>query len=111
MLTTAAELGETPAPAAPRATAPRTQPDLPDEYVPPNKILFLQHMPASATRDTLMNIFGRFPNLYEVRMVPGRTDIAFVEFHDIPSSVVAHDATNGYVFPSGERLKLAYARA
>lgn len=105
--------GEVPAPVAPkRSVAVRAQANqLPDEYVPPNKILFLQHMPPSVTRAQLLEMFGAQRNFYEVRMIPGRTDIAFVEFHDIPSSVAARDATDGYTFPTGERLKVSFARA
>lgn len=84
---------------------------LPDEYLPPNKILFLQQIPSTTTREDLQNLFGTYPNLHEVRIVPGRSDIAFVEYNDIPSGVQAREATNGYTFPSGERLKVSYARA
>lgn len=95
-----------------RSTSARTKAhQLPDEYVPPNRILFLQQMPDTVTHAQLMGIFGHLANLYQVRTIPGRTDIAFVEFHDIPSSVAARDATNGYVFPTGEHLKVSFARA
>ncbi|KAL4400110.1 mRNA splicing protein [Malassezia pachydermatis] len=109
----AAARGEIPAAPVPKRTvSSRAQANqLPDEYVPPNKILFLQQMPSSVTRTQLMDIFGALPNLYQVRTIPGRTDIAFVEFNDIPSSVAARDATNGYTFPTGERLKVSFARA
>lgn len=95
-----------------RSSTARTQANqLPDEYVPPNRILFLQQMPATVTHEELTRIFGHLPNLYQVRTIPGRTDIAFVEFHDIPSSVAAREATNGYAFPTGEHLKVSFARA
>lgn len=95
-----------------RSTTARTQAhQLPDEYVPPNRILFLQQMPDTVTHAQLMGIFGQLANLYQVRTIPGRTDIAFVEFHDIPSSLAAREATNGYVFPTGEHLKVSFARA
>lgn len=84
---------------------------LPDEYLPPNKILFLQQIPSATTKEDLQRIFGAFPNLHEVRTVPGRSDIAFVEYNDIPSGAQARDATNGYALPSGERLKVSFARA
>lgn len=84
---------------------------LPDEYLPPNKILFLQQIPSSTTREDLQKLFGAYPNLLEVRTIPGRSDIAFVEYNDIPSGVQAREATNGYTMPSGERLKVSYARA
>ncbi|KAI3626023.1 hypothetical protein CBS9595_001384 [Malassezia furfur] len=84
---------------------------LPDEYLPPNKILFLQQIPSTTTRDDLEKLFGAYPNLLEVRTIPGRSDIAFVEYNDIPSGVQAREATNGYAMPNGERLKVSYARA
>ncbi|WFC98259.1 hypothetical protein MYAM1_000984 [Malassezia yamatoensis] len=84
---------------------------LPDEYLPPNKLLFLQHIPTTTTREALQSLFGNYPNLVEVRTIPGRSDIAFVEYSDIPSGVQAREATNGVAMPNGERIKVSYARA
>lgn len=84
---------------------------LPDEYVPPNKILFVQQIPDSTTRDDLQQLFGGYPRLHEVRMVPGRDDIAFVEYNDIPSAVNAREGTNGHAVGDEARLKVSYARA
>jgi len=33
---------------------------MPDEYLPPNKILFLQNLPADITKDVLMNLFSQY---------------------------------------------------
>jgi hypothetical protein len=32
---------------------------MPDEYLPPNKILFLQNLPESVTKDQLMALFSQ----------------------------------------------------
>lgn len=33
---------------------------MPDEYLPPNKILFLQNLPESVTKDQLTALFSQF---------------------------------------------------
>lgn len=43
--------------AAPTVKRPNVQ--MPDEYLPPNKILFLQNLPESVTKDQLMNLFSQ----------------------------------------------------
>lgn len=43
--------------AAPAPKRPTVQ--MPDEYLPPNKILFLQNLPESVTKDQLMALFSQ----------------------------------------------------
>lgn len=63
----------------------------------------------------------RFPNLVEVRTIPGRKNIAFVEFADEQSSGVARDAlhntkfsgTTGAVMAQSEeglKIKVTFAK-
>ena len=33
---------------------------MPDEYLPPNKILFLQNLPENVTKDQLMALFSQY---------------------------------------------------
>lgn len=44
--------------AAPAPKRPNVQ--MPDEYLPPNKILFLQNLPESVTKDQLMALFSQY---------------------------------------------------
>ncbi|KAE8234927.1 hypothetical protein CF326_g43 [Tilletia indica] len=83
---------------------------MPDEYVPPHKILFLQNIASKFGKDELEDLFSPLPNLVEVRTIPGKSDIAFVEFMDIPSSAAAREKLNGYAFPDGSKLKITYGR-
>lgn len=53
---------------------------VPDEYLPPNKILFIRQVPDDYGVDALTAIFSRFAGFREVRTVPGRKGIAFVEY-------------------------------
>lgn len=63
-----------------------------DEYLPPNKILFIQNMPESTTREVLEGLFKQYPGFQEVRTVPAKRTIAFVEYEDETSSSAARDA-------------------
>ncbi|KAK2510670.1 hypothetical protein Q9233_017535, partial [Columba guinea] len=47
---------------------------------PPNHILFLTNLPEETNELMLSMLFNQFPGFKEVRLVPGRHDIAFVEF-------------------------------
>jgi U2 small nuclear ribonucleoprotein B'' len=49
--------GAQPEPVAPGPKRPLVQ--MPDEYLPPNKILFLQNLPVDITKDVLMNLFSQ----------------------------------------------------
>ncbi|GAA5906748.1 hypothetical protein JCM5296_000827 [Sporobolomyces johnsonii] len=103
--------------AAPAPTpAARRIPQMPDEYLPPNKILFVQNLPDDTTKESLEALFRPFPNLVEVRTIPGRRNIAFVEFADEASSSVARDALHNTKFGAeagkdeGLKLKVTFAK-
>ncbi|KAF5332577.1 hypothetical protein D9611_005409 [Ephemerocybe angulata] len=91
-------------------TAKRPAVQMPDEYLPPNKILFLQNLPESVTKDQLNALFSQYPNLYEVRLIPTKKDIAFVEFLDEGSAGVAKDALHNYKLDGENKIKITFAR-
>ncbi|GAA5847759.1 hypothetical protein JCM9279_005021 [Rhodotorula babjevae] len=114
----AAETGVAPVAAA--TSAPRRIVQMPDEYLPPNKILFVQNLPEDTTKDKLEALFRPYPNLVEVRTIPGRRTIAFVEFEDEPSSAVAREALHNSVLAGagaaggaadeGHKIKVTFAK-
>ncbi|GAA5865422.1 hypothetical protein JCM3774_005631 [Rhodotorula dairenensis] len=118
----AKQTAETGVPAAPAAAAAqRRVVEMPDEYLPPNKILFVQNLPDDTTKASLEALFRPYPNLIEVRTIPGRKSIAFVEFADEQSSAVARDALHntrfsgaaGAVPPTadeGLKIKVTFAK-
>jgi RNA recognition motif-containing protein len=84
---------------------------IPDEYLPPNKILFLRDLPDNADQDSLTAVFGRFEGFQEVRLVPGRKGIAFVEYENESGAISAKEATSG--MPMGEQgkpIRVTYQR-
>ena len=48
----------------------------------------------------------RYPSLYEVRLIPTKKDIAFVEFVDEASATVAKDALHNYKLDGENKIKV-----
>ncbi|KAK0388721.1 hypothetical protein NLU13_4964 [Sarocladium strictum] len=82
---------------------------VPDEYLPPNKILFLQNLPEEYDVDELTTVFGRFDGFREVRMVPGRRGIAFVEYNAEQGAIAAKESTAGMSL-GDKTIKVTYQR-
>jgi RNA recognition motif-containing protein len=96
-------------PAGLKSTAPAGAPQIPDEYLPPNTTLFLRDLPEDTDADTLSGLFGRFDGFKEVRMVPGRRGIAFVEFETLEGAISAKEGMGGMVL--GDNIvKVTYQR-
>ncbi|KAK2627865.1 hypothetical protein QTJ16_002511 [Diplocarpon rosae] len=83
---------------------------IPDEYLPPNKILFLQNLPEDYDIDALTAIFGRFEGFREVRLVPGRRGIAFVEYDNEAGAITAKENTAGMSLSESQAMKVTYQR-
>ncbi|RDH34842.1 tubulin folding cofactor D C terminal-domain-containing protein [Aspergillus welwitschiae] len=84
---------------------------IPDEYLPPNKILFLRDLPDTADQDSLTAVFGRFEGFQEVRLVPGRKGIAFVEYENESGAISAKEATSGMPMgEAGKPIRVTYQR-
>ncbi|CAK7198164.1 hypothetical protein SEUCBS139899_000822 [Sporothrix eucalyptigena] len=89
---------------------------IPDEYLPPNKTLFVQNLPRDIDIDRLTEIFGRFEGFREVRVVPGR-GLAFVEYEAEPGAIAAKENTAGMLLgeedgdeASKKPIKVTYQR-
>jgi RNA recognition motif-containing protein len=96
-------------PAGLKSTAPAAAPQIPDEYLPANTTLFLRDLPDDAEADTLIGLFGRFDAFKEVRMVPGRKGIAFVEFETLEGAISAKEGMGGIVLGDSV-VKVTYQR-
>uniref|UniRef100_A0A674GTG0 RRM domain-containing protein n=1 Tax=Taeniopygia guttata TaxID=59729 RepID=A0A674GTG0_TAEGU len=92
------------------ASAPGTTPQnqVPDN--PPNCILFLNNLPEETNEMMLSMLFNQFPGFKEVRLVPGRHDIAFVEFENENQAGAARDALQGFKIPPSHAMKITYAK-
>lgn len=54
--------------------------------------------------------YNRFPGFKEVRLVPGRSDIAFVEFENEVQSGTAKEALQGFRITPSHAMKISYAK-
>lgn len=84
---------------------------IPDEYLPPNKILFVQNILEDYDFESLSAIFSRYEGFREVRLVPGRKGIAFVEYEAETGAISAKENTAGIALgDAGQVLKVTYQR-
>lgn len=76
----------------------------------PNKILFLINLPEDTDQSMLQMLFQPFTGFKEVRLVPGRSDFAFVEFENEQQSTLARDALQGFKIGPTNHMKITYAK-
>ncbi|XP_067940706.1 U1 small nuclear ribonucleoprotein A-like [Watersipora subatra] len=77
---------------------------------PPNQILFLTNLPEETNEMMLSMLFNQFPGFKEVRLVPGRHDIAFVEFENETQSGAAKSALQGFKITPTHAMKITFAK-
>ena len=73
--------------------------------------MFVQNLPEEYDIDALSAIFGRFEGFKEVRLVPGRRGIAFVEYDSETGAISAKENTAGMTLgAAGLVIKVTYQR-
>mmetsp|Transcript_20039 Transcript_20039/g.47770 ORF Transcript_20039/g.47770 Transcript_20039/m.47770 type:complete len:249 (+) Transcript_20039:301-1047(+) len=77
---------------------------------PPNNILFLERLPGEVNAVMLKTLFKQFPGLKEVRMVPGKPGIAFVEFEAEAQAAVAKDTLQGFKLTPTNEMRITFAK-
>lgn len=92
-----------------KSTSAATSAVVPDEYLPPNKILFVQNLPDDYDIEALSGVFGRFEGFKEIRLVPGRRGIAFVEYEAEQGAITAKENTAGMSL-GDKPIKVTYQR-
>jgi RNA recognition motif-containing protein len=76
----------------------------------PNKILFLTNLPEGTEESMVQMLFQPFAGFNEVRLVPGRSDIAFVEFENEQLATMAKEALQGFKIGPNNPVKITYAK-
>lgn len=92
---------------APTAKKPRLQ--MPDEYLPPNNVLFVQNLPEGTTQEDLREVFEQHAGLVEIRTIAAKRDIAFVEYADEATATVAKDALHNFKIDGETKMKVSCA--
>lgn len=77
---------------------------------PPNQILFLTNLPEETNEVMLSMLFNQFPGFKEVRLVPNRHDIAFVEFATELESGAARESLQGFKITPTHAMKITFAK-
>uniref|UniRef100_U5EZF2 Putative sans fille n=1 Tax=Corethrella appendiculata TaxID=1370023 RepID=U5EZF2_9DIPT len=77
---------------------------------PPNQILFLTNLPEETNEMMLSMLFNQFPGFKEVRLVPNRHDIAFVEFATDVQSGAAREALQGFKITPTHAMRISFAK-
>jgi len=90
--------------AAPMAPPPSAAPAL------PSNCLFAEGLPEDCTEMMLSMLFRQFNGFQEVRMVPGKTGIAFIDFENEVQAGIALQGLNGFKLTPTESLRLSYRR-
>jgi len=76
----------------------------------PNPILFIENLPEAVNDMMLSMLFQQFPGYKEVRLVPGKSGIAFVEFESDTQSGVAMNALQNFKITPQNLMKVSYAK-
>lgn len=84
--------------------------NIPDEYLPPNNILFLQNLPNDITGAVLTSLFGQYSGFKEVRSIHLAKGIAFVEYDTEPQGMIAKEALSNHLIAPDHKLKITYAK-
>jgi len=77
---------------------------------PPNKILFVENLPEQTTDLMLSMLFQQFPGFKEVRMVSGKSGIAFVEFENEIEAGVALGGLQHFKITPTHLMVISYAK-
>ncbi|KAJ3125903.1 hypothetical protein HK100_010540 [Physocladia obscura] len=83
------------------------------EQNPPSNILFLNNLPAQVTsggNETLTKLFKDYAGFKEVRLVPGKADLAFVEYKNAQQATEAKQRLDGFSLVAGKAMKIQYAK-
>jgi len=76
---------------------------------PPNRILFVENLPADCTTVTLSTYFQQYSGFTECRLVNGKPGIAFVEFSDDYSATQAKNGLQSFKI-GNQSMKISFAK-
>ena len=76
----------------------------------PHNTLFLQALPDGCSEMMLRTLFDQYSGFERIRMVPGRSEIAFVDFVTIEGATIALQSINGFRLSQTDVLHVTYAK-
>lgn len=97
-------------PIIPQSVAAAPEPAAEDGAELPNQILFVSNLPEGTSEMALSMLFQQFPGYKEVRLVPGRHDIAFVEFQDPSQAAIGKQTLQHFKISPENAMEIKFAR-
>ena len=80
------------------------------EVVSSTRILFVENLPNEANESMLLLVFQRFPGLKEVRTVPNKPGIAFVEYDNDEGAASAMAGLQGFKLATDKPIAISVAK-
>eukprot|EP01103_Thecamoeba_quadrilineata_P018135 TRINITY_DN6752_c0_g1_i1.p1 TRINITY_DN6752_c0_g1~~TRINITY_DN6752_c0_g1_i1.p1 ORF type:complete len:243 (+),score=47.63 TRINITY_DN6752_c0_g1_i1:51-731(+) len=77
---------------------------------PPNHVLFVENLPEQCNELMLSMLFQQFPGFREVRLVPNKKGIAFVEFSNEIEAGVAMNGLQGFKITPENLMVISFAK-
>ncbi len=76
----------------------------------PNCTLFVENLPQETNEGMLLLVFQKFPGLKEVRLVPHRPGICFVEYDNEGGARAALQGLQGFKLATDKPMQLSFAK-
>ena len=73
-------------------------------------MLFVSNLPIDTTPEQLDALFKSHNGFKEVRLVPGKKDIAFVEYETTDDAAAVVEVLNGFAINVSTNIKVDFAR-
>ncbi|KAI6209714.1 hypothetical protein M3Y96_00250000 [Aphelenchoides besseyi] len=85
--------------------------DKPDQRsnAQPNKILFVTNLPDDSNETMIRQVFEQFSGLKDIRLIPNRPDIAFIEFDSEAEATTTKKALNNFKVAPSHAIRVEYA--
>ncbi|PVV02696.1 hypothetical protein BB560_002842 [Smittium megazygosporum] len=83
-----------------------------DENSPENEsnVLFIDNLPDVVTNEMLLALCGQYPGFREVRRVPGKPYLAFIDYDTVSQAIHARDILNGFKISPTISLQISFAK-
>jgi len=103
-------MDEKPKTTAKRQDTKRKLNQMSSNIAPPGPVLFVENLPEECNELMLCMLFQQFPGFKEVRLVPGKKGISFVEFDNEAQSAVAMSGLQGFKITPENHMVISFAK-
>ncbi|KAJ2793148.1 hypothetical protein H4R20_006628 [Coemansia guatemalensis] len=84
--------------------------DTDDGEASPSSTLFITNLPDNVSIDILAGLFQKYAGFQEVRPVPGRRNMAFVDYATVDSASAARNVLDGFKLSADQPMRVSFSR-